>query len=267
MNETRLGRSSWILWIGLLAGCGGGASPVPFDAYCDRYTEMACSVASRCGCLEGVPVDVCKSYLRPDCVDGIETPVAAGLAVYDPAKAGSCLAGMRAVVADCSTDGDEFPTACETFLAGALAEGEACPDYEWCRPGLECDGQVCIDPPGPGESCQDNYICAQDLFCGGDEICHAYLGAGAACTQEDVCDDDLYCSEAQGTCRPYPGRGGDCADSWGACADGYYCDPDSTCQAQLTGGADCDQDEQCPSYDCQDGTCVEEEPDDICDDW
>lgn len=262
-----MSRMGFLICICCLAGCGGGASPVPLEDYCDRYTDMACKTAEKCGCLEGIPSGACRQVLLPDCEEEVTDPVEAGLMDYHPAEAGACIDALRKIAVDCSTDGDHYPPACERTLTGRLTESQICTDGDHCRPGLECYDDSCTDMPANGEPCLGGYDCAEDHFCDAEGTCRAYLTNGAPCTDADVCDDDLYCSELHGTCRPYPGRGGDCADSHGTCAEEHYCDPDLVCQAQQPGGAPCAESEECLSYECQAGTCSDEEPDDICDDW
>jgi hypothetical protein len=276
--------------------CSGGSSPIPFDAYCDRYVEFACSTALRCNCLSGYSEELCRSYLMPECENDIEEPVRSGKMAYDEVEAGNCLAGLKSVAADCSTDGDHEPDACDRFLIGQLTVGQDCEDDEECTPGLDCYESVCRDLPKDGQACLEFGTCASNHFCGTDNLCHTYRARGESCADQAVCDDDLYCdnrtytcesylganqscahaswscgddlycSDLSTTCRPYPGQGGDCADSHGTCADDHYCSSDDTCQKQKPDGQPCSEDRECMSNDCEGGNCMPEE-NSICDQY
>jgi hypothetical protein len=248
-----------------LAGCSGGPSSVAFENYCEEWVAFACSTAAHCDCLGVFSEEQCRSSLRPECVDDVENPVNAGAYSYDAVEAGACLHGLKKVAADCSTDGDDEPDACDRFLVGVKTQGQACEYDDECVSGLECYPESCTKMPTAGQACLEWGMCAWEYFCGPDDLCLAYLGSGQVCGDGLYCDDDLYCSEESQNCRPYPGQGGDCADSYGSCADDYYCSANETCSAQLPSGQACTESEECLSYDCLGGLCAEEEDDDICD--
>ena len=274
------------------AGGGGGglsAAPIPLDQYCNRWAEMVCRIADDCGCLTqfGVGADGCAVFVRADCVDEVETPVSAGARSFRPDEAGRCVAGVRAVVSDCTIDGaDEVPAACDELLVGVRAQGEACESDGDCVPGLECIDTVCGRRPVEGEACGDAG-CASEHFCGDDGLCRRYRGEGGACPEGSrACDGQLYCDERTQTCEPYLGRGESCGHAPGACdsdltcaedqtcqpypgtgescrpsgvcAGDLFCDGEGVCRAPRGEAEACTEPRQCASVECQDGACVGE---------
>ncbi|MBN1771970.1 MAG: hypothetical protein JXB32_11945 [Deltaproteobacteria bacterium] len=271
------------------AGCGDEASaPVTFEQYCARYAELTCEFAERCDCLAGGTVELCRLYMDGECADEVEEPVNAGRRSYDAAAAAGCLAGLQALLGDCALDDVDWPADCDRMLVGLLAAGASCESDADCVPGLECHSGACTDLPGNGEACLAGAYCADNLYCGNDELCHAPQGVGGPCPEGNeacgddlycdlrtstcasylaqgescrhanaVCIDGLYCAVVAGTCEPLPGVGGDCADSSGACAEGLYCDgAGHVCRELLADGAACTDDGQCRSDDCTGGVCV-----------
>jgi hypothetical protein len=274
----------------LLTGCGGdgvSSAPVPLEAFCQRYAEITCKAADKCGCLTDLTRAYCPSFQLSSCQDDVDDKVSSGKYDYDAAKAGSCLAATAAVISDCSVEGDSLPDSCDQIAVGKVPAGQACSSGSECAPGLDCIDDRCAVLPGTGEACLAEHYCAKGHYCGSDNICHPYvtsggpcadsasvcaeklycdsrsstcqpyLGAGDGCAHDGaVCGDDLYCSPSSHTCRAYPGKGGDCADSDGVCADGYYCDSTEHCAARQPEGASCSEDWECASDDCTQGQCA-----------
>jgi hypothetical protein len=271
------------------SGAGGGSGPVAFEDYCSEYAAVTCSAADKCGCLVTYSVDLCRTYMGMECRDEVEEPVERGVMAYDASLGGACLGGLRALLGDCSLEGDDYPEACERMLTGIVPEGGLCGDSDECSGDLECTSDLCTHMPGPGEACAD-MACASDTYCGDDQVCHPYkglgedcsdaswtcdddlvcdtrtytcrpyLGPGESCSHDPyACDDDLYCSPSSQTCRPYPGSGQDCADSGGECADGLYCDAGNLCRPQKDGGEACIEDRECLSWECVDDFCGTDE--------
>jgi len=273
------------LLVTLVIACSGDPEPIPIEKYCARFTEYACSTADTCKCLTGAERTFCSGFVQADCQDSTEKDVKAGTKTWDAKAAGQCLADLAKITQDCSFDSDEYPKACETMLAGALAAGAKCSGSDECLSGLECVADRCTALPTDGKPCADSR-CARDLFCGADKVCHAPRGPagtceegsvacrtglfcdsttrscqpqradGGACTESSACGASLYCSSASKTCRPYPGAGGDCDDSSGRCADGFSCsDTTHTCQALKPTGASCASGRECASGECK-TTCT-----------
>jgi len=275
--------------IAACSGAGGSLGPVAFEDYCNDYAAITCSAADKCGCLGTYSVDLCETYMGMECRDEVEEPVERGVMAYDAALGGACLGGLRALLGDCSLEGDDYPEACESMLTGLVPEGSLCEGDDECVEGLDCYNELCTNLPKAGEACVD-YTCDSDTYCGNDQLCHPYkragedcsdstwtcdddlycdtrtytcspyLGPGESCSHDRyACDDDLYCSPSSQTCRPYPGSGQSCADSDGQCADGLYCDAGGLCRPQKAGGEPCTEDEECLSWDCVDGFCEADE--------
>lgn len=246
------------------AAGGPGAPPAALADYCARYVELTCRAAAACGCLDGLAASFCDTYQAAECREDVEDPVASGRVGYDAAEGGRCLAGIEAIIADCSLDGDDEPDACDAMLVGQQGPGDPCDDSDECTPGTECDGEACAAVPQAGEACGADGRCASEHFCGADDRCHPYRAAGEPCADEpSQCDGDLYCSPATRRCAPYPGEGQGCADSGGTCAEGRYCDAEDVCRAQGGAGAPCAAAAECRSDDCAAGRC-REEPEDGC---
>lgn len=273
-------------------GCSGGSGggPVAFERYCDVYSRITCEAAQKCDCLGNYSIELCEMVQQDECESEVEEPVNSGVKSYDAVEAGNCIDRLKAIIFDCSLEGDDYPESCDRMLTGRLSAGQICGEDGECQPGLECYNDTCTALPQVNEACLDGYTCASDLYCSQDGLCRHYKGMGEDCASESwacdddlycdsrvntcqpylgagdscahdryACDDDLYCSYGTQTCRPYPTAGQDCADSSGTCADDLYCDSDSLCKPQLGGGAECSYDEQCLSYSCVDGFCEEDE--------
>ena len=270
------------------------AAPIALESYCADYAQLACDLASACGCLGGIPESYCMTYEKGQCHDDVEAPVEQGRRAYDAQAAGDCLDGLRSLVEGCSIVSFDYPAACDAMLIGQVQPGGACQDSGDCVDGLECLGGLCRSLPSEGQACDPQYDCASSLYCGSDGRCHAPGGPGAACPEGSMacadelycdprdsvcapllgegdgcghatwaCGDGLYCSSASQLCLRYPGPGQSCADSYGECADGSTCGTDSVCHAQLPTGASCTSDSQCLSDTCSSGSC-QAENDDVC---
>ncbi len=157
--------------------------------------------------------------------------------------------------------------------------------------GLSCPAdQLCVGASGStpgtctpltdvllgaeGDTCdlQAFSLCASNLSCAitgamgttPTETCVAVVSAGGSCNAAipEMCPTGQYC-DAQplmgmfdGTCRPLPGDGEACAQTFSgtACASGLSCDS-GTCRAQQDNGASCMDNGQCYSGNCEMGTC------------
>ncbi len=161
-------------------------------------------------------------------------------------------------------------------------EGQSC-EYSGCQDGLVCvfeydpetgeSSAICVRPAGEGEDCLDT-ACAEGLWCqsGYDPETQAETATcikpaqqGEDCS-EKPCGEDLQCDYESYTCVPAPADPGPGEPCMGYCAEGAWCDtsdPDPTnwvCQVQKGDGEPCDSDQECITYDCEDGACVPEQP-------
>lgn len=75
---------------------------------------------------------------------------------------------------------------------------------EGCPVGQICDGTLCVDLPGEGETCllagNDRYVCATGLGCsqvptdaGWTQTCRRVAAEGAACGADGLCAGDSWC--------------------------------------------------------------------------
>lgn len=243
----------------LAPACSGG--PVSFEDYCHKLTQMSCEAAVACDCIGEITVDVCVSWLLPECKNTVETPVRAGRVQYDPAAGGACIHQISSILSDCSLQGDDYPDACDAVLVGVKGEGEPCDDDEVCQPGLDCRDDRCVSMPGDGDPCLD-HDCDEDLICGPDDKCHERAGQGASCEDDDQCQDDLYCNEVAKQCRSYPGSGEPCVA--GRCQDGTYCGDGDVCRDVRSPGEACSADHECATDRCEASVCAEEDSE-VCD--
>ena len=113
---------------------GSSYGAVPLENYCDEYAQMICRAAERCDCLGGYSQEICRAYVRPDCVDEVEDPVNSGRYIYNPVEAGKCLGALERIASDCSTDGDDWPDACDRMLVGNVSAGQACDRFPLAWP-------------------------------------------------------------------------------------------------------------------------------------
>lgn len=94
--------------------------------------------------------------------------------------------------------------------------------------GLTCGASACVPVLTEGDSCLDEFECADGLYC--DITCQAQLSAGDACPNE----------------VPFP------------CATGLFCSA-GTCSAQLAIGQPCVTNADCSSMNCAaNGYCAHE---------
>jgi hypothetical protein len=280
-------RSLFLASVVAVLGCSG-AGPIALEDFCAEYAQTLCDAAERCDCLSDLEKTYCPTFLASECQDDVVAPVQSGTRAYDAAAAGHCLAGYRAVLANCAIDeNDALPDDCDRMLVGLTPAGQGCESDSDCQPGLACHESACTAMPGAGDACLEQIYCAEDLFCAEAGVCATPRGRGGACPEGgEACADDLYCDSVTETCQPplgegdscaadawacadglycadatskcarLPGAGGDCGASNGECADHFYCDGDMKCQPQKDAGEACyDNDEQCLSGTCTDGVC------------
>ena len=221
-------RGRWLLLalaLGLIGACDAGGAPlIAAGDFCDDVARMACGTAERCDCLGGFSATTCVPFARARCAEGVEEPVRAGRRTWDPGRAGQCYADLMSLVADCSTEGDDWPMSCDGMLVAAVAPGDACEDDADCTGAHECWSDRCTRMPVAGEPCLEGDACADDHFCGPGSVCVAERGRGESCAEDgSVCADDLHCDSRGETCQPELGQGEPCGHASSVCADDLYC--------------------------------------------
>lgn len=221
---------------------------------------------------------------------------------YDPELAGDCIASARMVYAQIGCDlgnvdpevGADVDATCDNIFKGKLAPGEACvSDVECAAAAGEsatCD-DVFSDSPRcvvewraeAGEDCY--WTCTEEsngsTSCsgGGGDVparqgqcftndglscangtCEATPELGDPCTLGEQCTGG-YCSSETETCTAPVGEGETCvSDDW--CEAGLYCDAQS-CAPLSPDGAACTVSQECASGFCEEGSCVEDQSDDL----
>jgi len=229
-----------------------------------------------------------------------ERAVAAGTAAIDPEAFQRCLIGTSAV--HCNTalfdencltrftgtvgDGGTCSTDAECASRGAVcqsgcgdaccagtcqprpAEGEACPAYETCAPGLVCglplkgaDHGIC-ESGDLGAACRDDSDCDLDKWCDATSgRCRATFPIGAECVSLLQCGDDASCvgtsisDTAPGHCAQIS-RPGDPCDFM--CYGNLYCSGSGRCRSLPVLGQSCSALTPCAGADvvCNSGLCV-----------
>jgi hypothetical protein len=94
-----------------------------------------------------------------------------------------------------------------------------------CAEGLACVARLCDDPPGEGEPCAGNTICAAGLGCafeGTESLCRTKRSAGESCDNDSICETGTHCNFAAQECRTN-------FEAGAGCAQGNECGPDGSC--------------------------------------
>ncbi|MDI1443992.1 hypothetical protein [Polyangium sp. 6x1] len=234
------------------AACAAGELCIPGAGGCT--TAMPCVTAADCD--DG---DACNGTETCDVVCKAGTPV-------------SCNDGIACTIDSCVS----MTGACiHTPNHDVCNDGWACNGVETCDPGLGCalgtpvicdDGiactyDLCHDPGGTCAHYAQDYMCDDDVFCDGAEVCDPFQGCiegepvtcsdGIACTA-DVCDEVL------DTCKGIPDDSlcpcnQTCDAEQGGC--GNFCKV-TTCQGKVYACGDCvDNDGDCKT-DSADDQCL-----------
>jgi len=253
------------------SGAGGGSGPsLPgasgtVSEFCTSFVQAAVSFASRCygGGDEAFWREIYADVF--DC-DALTKSVSAGTVVYDAGQGRLCLETIRSY--SCSDTGDV--TACDTAVVGTVPPGGTCsgristPFHE-CAPGSDCTYRfdactgTCEAEASVGEPCGyaaggDAYVdCANGSSCDYEtDRCVADAAEGEPClgSRGTWCADGLYCdgdtTTAAGVCRARKTSGA-CSDS-SECANTYLC--------VSSGGAGACQKAKLPGEACRPGECI-----------
>lgn len=214
-------RAPWLSLAVLLGACQW--APVPLEELQQKREEASCRKAVRCGSASS-RVDCANLWLNSPWSDtlgvgALETSwrllrlrdaADAGLVRFDPTAAARCLE-TYAETSSC-LDGWSAPDCAEAFV-GSVAEGQPCPDFGACGPGLVCVsapvscGGICRawarvgQPPG-NSFCEPGTYTTQ--LVDGGERCDPPLPVGADCNPCSLTGDPGCTAEcAEGSsCRP-----------------------------------------------------------------
>jgi hypothetical protein len=224
------------------ASCGGGSAaggtPVSAADFPARFASDWCAMMKRCCEMSGGAADqTCEATIAAEMTVRAADAVADG-AIWDPATAGQCLAGLRA--ADCTG----------TDVAKLLAMVDVCDDI-W-------KGVV-----PPGGACRTYYSCAEPLVSGGATAGASCVNAtcvqavrqpvGAACSTSPMMTcNPLEAACSGGVCVALPGNGAACS---GDCRSGLRC-TGGMCLPLLGAGAACAVNSDCASDRCSGGKCA-----------
>jgi hypothetical protein len=197
--------------------------------------------------------------------------VAAGRTTYDGAAAATCLAGFEDLACN-----EEPGQDCDDVFVGTAADGLQCYIDDECS-GLDadcdsgnCDDQcclgVCVDnaaigqdctqrncvrgarcdssngnntcvSTAEGSSCDFDFHCDDNLFCGPGNICVEALAINLPCVRDSQCEDPMTCIGEQDGGAGGPTMPGTCrfVDTVGAPCDNF-CRNDLFCQQPESGG-------------------------------
>jgi hypothetical protein len=211
----------------------------------------------------------------------------------DPANVQTCIdkiKALRSTGAFCAND-DAADAECDGIFSsgsagGTKQPGEACESSGDCARPADATEANCVTTftSGPEGSKEEQYCIAtvtrkegeacEDLAKGYEAECDKVAGAycdfstkkcklpgteGQPCSPGNsrTCKPELYCASDGGTatCAPKIAAGAACKPFSNGCADGTYCGPSETCEAQLPDGAPCQNSESCSSQSCLNGTC------------
>lgn len=140
----------------------------------------------------------------------LQASVDAGLILFRPEEAETCLSDLRAL--SCDSRSSRWPASCKLMLIGTVDTGESCTINQDCSGNAFCDLGAQATCPG---------------------TCVPLQTKGMPCSHNDndQCEDGLVCF--RGKCEPLGKVGDDCDDTLPRCAPGLVCpDPDgSKCAA------------------------------------
>jgi hypothetical protein len=238
----------------LIVGCGPS---IDFAEFPDALLDARCEYLHRCGVV-AKPSD-CRAFHDHLAIDNPSPQAAydAGKLQFHPDTAQACLDAYASLPCDATEQDPDALDVCARAITGVLGIGEACAfDRECASENCDlapctsaCCTGTCTAPtrlPGVGEPC--TALCADDAYCGADDICHAPLPPGAACNFEP-CVAGYYCkgqtATTSGTCSPYPHLGEPCET---ACAEVNATCYNGTCIEYALLGDACISDAQCSGY-------------------
>ncbi|MDC3958150.1 hypothetical protein [Polyangium jinanense] len=145
----------------------------PVDSLCDN--KIHCDGVETCnailGCLSSAPID---------CNDGISCTNDACSESFD-----ACI--FTPIDAACASG-----ELCIAAVGGCTA-ALPCAANADCDDGIACTYDLCYDPGGVCVHYAQDYVCDDDVFCNGAEICDPFQGCTAG--SPVICNDGIDCTE------------------------------------------------------------------------
>ncbi|MEE8310866.1 MAG: malectin domain-containing carbohydrate-binding protein [Candidatus Binatia bacterium] len=249
--------------------CQAGTPPVMDDAVdctvdsCDEDTDTLLHVPSDALCDDAL---FCNGTETCDAVADCQAGAAPGLDDGVDCTQDSCDETADAVVHtpdDANCDDGQFCNGAETCdpVAGCADAAPLTIDD-----GIGCTMDACDELADAVLHTPDHAICANSLFCDGDEICDPQLDCQASlprdCSDGVACTVDT-CNESVNACTHAPDHG--------QCSNGDACDGEEICHATLNCLAglvpDCDDGNECTDDQCLEGSgCVNDPNTAACED-
>ncbi|MCW5803421.1 MAG: hypothetical protein KIT31_13640 [Deltaproteobacteria bacterium] len=261
------------LAIAILAACGDNAVGIPYAEYDDLVASARCERLVRCGLF--AERATCDGFFRARPDRGLAASINVGKVLFNGVAAEACQAALAAQSCDAaSRDARVLPAPCRKMFLGTLPVDAECQRDEECVSG-SCDQEAACPTntccPGVctsserapiGDACTSNATCADDAFCGPDNLCRALATIGEECRRDEECDYGLGCigptDQMPGRCRETPGFGGTCL--YGRCGEiGAACKA-FACVALGLPGAACISNADCSPFTLCDGAtqkCVD----------
>ena len=109
--------------------------------------------------------------------------------------------------------------------------GEFCDEKTFCKRGLFCDQNVCVEGMNVNENCDSDHLCNDGLFCIEKSCQYGIFDQqlGEACGKNVRCANNLICDSDQKKCMP-GARLDDFCDENQKCRQGLFCADSGVCQ-------------------------------------
>ena len=231
--------------------CGTGGEAVAVADFITQWNESSCREQVRCGVYE--TQDACVAAATSATAQHnlqLVDDVARGVIVYDDVAAGDCINAIE--YQSCEQAKLALPDECASAVAGTIADGGGCLEYNECASGYcsvnfelnSCAAGTCV-PAAPivslGGACASGTDrCTDGAFCNSSGVCVQLLAAGGACDSTDDCAAGLSC--ANSLCTPRAELGKPCVTDDDCASLGTYCQgaPGATvCSAPAGRGQSC----------------------------
>lgn len=259
------------------SGTGPGSAALFCEAFADTFAQRYID------CEKAAPAWVTEFIQKSEICGRINYAVDNGLATYDDAAAGDCIAFFE--TATCTEirgfrDDVVFVPACQDAVKGKGALNTQCKsDYDCASSRCEtywASPPKCYPAYEAGRSCSTDRYCAPGLYCykgtlWPNRTCQPFSnrpGLDQACNEGTGCQVGLQCEGSldvvfDGTCKPQKTEGS-CVKEPGLTAIGYGClgsYGSSTVQPYVGPGATCTAPDNCgPGLYCGEGGICRQEP-------